>query len=338
MAASFRPKGGAPPRRQGLARGSLSVGLLAASLGACSLGFDADDLSQGAGAGRTAGAPSAQGGSGGVGGAGHGGQGGDTKSGTGGTGGRGDMGAAGAAGAGGATAGMGGGGGVGGVQEPVVSLDGCILLLHLDEPAWPDGVDDAVKDASGQANDGKAAGATPSSEGKFGGAGDFDGASQIEVPSPAPFAADATALTYAAWVYPTAEPPFDGSGIISKRKGYLDGSAFTLFLWEGAVYADINNEGRIHTATGVTLNAWHHLAVVYDGAAKTAIIYVDGVPGVTAAVDEAIVKVVDPPPIVVGHLPGGGGHFTGRIDDVAIWTRALSQKEIETIYGAGRAL
>jgi concanavalin A-like lectin/glucanase superfamily protein len=335
MAASFRPKGGAPPRRRGLARGSLSVGLLAASLGACSLGFDADDLSQGAGAGGSSGAPSSQGSGGGVGGAGRGGQGGDASGSTGGAGGTGP---AGAAGAGGANAGMGGVGGVGGVQGPVVSLDGCILLLHLDEPAWADGVEGAVKDASGQANDGKAAGATPNPEGKFGGAGDFNGASQIEVPSPAPFAADATALTYAAWVYPTAEPPFEGSGIISKRKGYLDGSAFTLFLWDGAVYADINNEGRIHTAAGVTLNAWHHLAVVYDGAAKTAIIYVDGAPGVTGAVGEAIVKVVDPPPVVVGNLPGGGGHFTGRIDDVAIWTRALSQKEIETIYGAGRAL
>jgi hypothetical protein len=36
----------------------------------------------------------------------------------------------------------------------------------------------------------------------------------------------------------------------------------------------------------------------------------------------------------VGDLPDGGGRFVGRIDEVAIWMRALSADEISALANA----
>jgi hypothetical protein len=43
--------------------------------------------------------------------------------------------------------------------------------------------------------------------------------------------------------------------------------------------------------------------------------------------------------LTVGYLPQGAmldpnGYFTGLIDEVAIWTRALSANEIQSLYKA----
>lgn len=69
---------------------------------------------------------------------------------------------------------------------------------------------------------------------------------------------------------------------------------------------------------------WHHIAAVYSGTRKD--IYVDGVR--------------DDFDTVTGTLTqnntmlriGSTGLFTGWIDDVSIWKRALSQTEVENIY------
>ena len=39
--------------------------------------------------------------------------------------------------------------------------------------------------------------------------------------------------------------------------------------------------------------------------------------------------------IQVGGLPGGGQPFIGMLDEVAIWTRALTPAEIQSVYEAG---
>jgi hypothetical protein len=38
--------------------------------------------------------------------------------------------------------------------------------------------------------------------------------------------------------------------------------------------------------------------------------------------------------VVIGDLVGGGNRFTGRIDEVAVWTRALSAAEIHDVFVA----
>jgi hypothetical protein len=232
------------------------------------------------------------------------------------------------------------GGGAGGAAPAL--LDGCVLLLHMDENGWSG--TDAVKDASGSANHGTVTGsAATTPDGKFAGAGVFDGNGWITVPD-APSLHPTTALTLAAWVYPTALPdPMDGffpsPGIFSKRIAFDNEVSFTLFLWENNnAYVDIQGD-RMHSNAVFVNDQWQHLAMVYDGnqgATERTRIYVDG------ALDSVHPSVaglaVNTQNLQIGDLPGGGDRMIGRMDDLAIWTRALSDAEIKSIYEAGGPL
>jgi large repetitive protein len=218
----------------------------------------------------------------------------------------------------------------------------CVLLLHMDEAAWP-GTGKPIKDSSGSGNDGAAVGsATPTPAGKFGGAALLDGSGWINVPDALSLHVT-RAVTYAAWIYPTAltTPPNGTSpGIISKRGGYTANVAYTLFLWENnQAWIDVAGT-RFHSTFAFTNSAWYHIAVVYDGnaavAAQRVRVYVNGALDTESnAPPELAANVED---VVIGSLPNGGTSFIGKIDEVAIWTRALSGAEIAALASATGAL
>jgi Concanavalin A-like lectin/glucanases superfamily len=223
----------------------------------------------------------------------------------------------------------------GGDAGPVVSLQNCVLLLHMDEPSWPDA--GAVRDTSGAGNHGSPVGtATTTTQGKFGGAGTFDGSGWVGVPDSVSLHAT-TAVTYAAWVYPTGLT--DGTpspGVISKRHGFGDMVAFTLFLWtSNQAWVDLQAT-RFNSNAVFVNNAWAHIAVVYDGLASDTAqrgrLYVNGTLDKTSSADPVLSSNVED--VLVGNLPGGGNTFIGRIDEVVIWTRALSAAEISALAQA----
>jgi uncharacterized repeat protein (TIGR01451 family) len=93
-------------------------------------------------------------------------------------------------------------------------------------------------------------------------------------------------------------------------------------------------------ANVITLNVWNHVAAVYDQPSGTRRIYVNG----------ALVAERTDPPITVtdsiADLTIGveldsptsfRGFFTGLIDEVEIYNRALSAAEIQAIFNAGSA-
>jgi hypothetical protein len=215
--------------------------------------------------------------------------------------------------------------------------DSCVLLLHMDEAAWT-GSSNEVRDDSGLGNHGTSSstGATTTVDGKFGRAGLFDGNGFVTIRDAASLH-PSSALTLAAWINPTT---FDGrsQGIIAKRTEYLKNTAFQLSLWtSNALTVDIQGEdNRFHSNMEFTSEQWYHVAVVFDGslpAAERVRVYVDGVLDVVAKEDSLS---IDPyaPDVVIGYLNGGGGGFVGRIDEVAIWTRALSAANIQALYRA----
>jgi hypothetical protein len=224
--------------------------------------------------------------------------------------------------------------------SPVVSLDGCVLLLHMDEPSWSG--PGSVKDSSGQGNDGTPMGsAEPTPNGKFGRAALFDGNGWVDVPCSASLDGPMTQLTYSAWVYPTGLTDGTASpGIISKRQGYAEEVAFTLFLWtNNAAWVDLQ-AFRSNTNAVFSNNAWYHLVVVYDGSQATAgageTIYVNGVVDSVHPADPVLATNMQD--VLIGNLPGGGNLFVGMIDEVALWTRALSAAEIQSLYLADGGL
>lgn len=223
----------------------------------------------------------------------------------------------------------------GGSDAGPVSLAGCVLLLHFDEASWAGA--GAVLDSSGQGNHGTAMGtAAPDAAGRIGGAAQFDGGGYIRVPSSASLQFT-TALTYAVWVYPTA---LNGGtnefspGVLSKRLGFEDDVAFTLFFYkQNHAFADLQNV-RVETSTPFANASWSHVAVVYDADATDpnarARIYVNGVLDVTHTADPVFAS--NNEELRVGDLPGGGNPFQGKIDEVAVWTRALSAAEVKGLY------
>jgi hypothetical protein len=225
----------------------------------------------------------------------------------------------------------------GGVDAGI--LQDLVLLLHMDEPSWSGA--GAVTDSSGHGNAGTVMGTvTPSTQGKFGGAGSFGGNGYINVPNSSSLQAT-NALTYAAWVYPMGLGPPDAAsaypGIIAKRYDYTTDVAFTMFIWfNNNVYGDVAGT-RFNADAGLTDNQWYHVAVVFDGPNALATIYINGSPypwnctGTFVGMHNS--------DLTVGYLPQGAGldpngYFIGLIDEVAIWTRTLSANEIESLYKA----
>lgn len=87
------------------------------------------------------------------------------------------------------------------------------------------------------------------------------------------------------------------------------------------------------TATGGTPKndgLWHYIMGVRSGTAMT--IYVDGVSaGTGTCTGNLFVSNIN---VLIGATSGGGNAFTGQIDDVRIYNRALSASEIQAAYNA----
>ena len=214
---------------------------------------------------------------------------------------------------------------------------GCALLLHMDEPSW--GGAGSVRDACGAGNHGTPTDVaiTTTAGGVRGRAGSFLGTGCVEI-ADAPELRPSTQLTLSAWVRPGGLDGNKALGVISKRADMMVQSAYNLYLWVGN-NAWIDIEGERQNSTRQLVNGrWNQLTVTYDGArpaAERARIYVDGQFDVAREMDAATIT-AHPPPLRIGCMPteigGTSQNFVGLLDEVAIWTRALSDPEIAQWY------
>jgi hypothetical protein len=209
-----------------------------------------------------------------------------------------------------------------------------VLLMHMDEAAWG-GAANEVGDASGLAHHGTAVAGATTAVGRFGRAGSFPGgAGCVTVPDRADLRPD-DELTISLWMNPNAVGQTD-LGVIAKRISFLQDSAYALYVDpRGALGIDVDTEDtRFFTGAGLIANGrWTHTAIVYDGATTTA--YVNGQP---AAANAETARSLTPfrSPLWIGCLPLGAPAqgFSGLLDEVAIWHRALSAGEVTALANA----
>ena len=179
--------------------------------------------------------------------------------------------------------------------------------------------------------------------GKVGQAFAFDGVDDYIHVADRPGFHVTNALTVEAWVYPTSHGAYHT--IISKwdvvfgpaQKSYNftvhPGGQFAL-----GMCADGNDAilGSVISTNTLPLNQWSHVCGTYDGAAirlylngnyQTQSLYTNGIlPGTNA--------------LGIGGVIGGGApgqvsySFAGRIDEPAVYNRALSAAEVQAIYDA----
>ena len=214
-------------------------------------------------------------------------------------------------------------------QTMALDTDGLVGAWLLDE-----GKGEAVKDSSDNGLDGKIAKGKPKwVKGKFDGAMEFGGQDMVTVDDDN--ALDLEEFTIAAWVN---IPKVSGAWqiIASKEHRGPTGRNYGLFghINSGVVhYSFTTNAGwkSFNAKTVVTDGDWHHVAGTYDGSDFK--LYLDG------AVDAQVSPGTKPDNhdnfLFIGGCDIGNYWMTGTIDEVVLYDRALSEKELNELMEDG---
>jgi hypothetical protein len=189
---------------------------------------------------------------------------------------------------------------------------------------FEEGSGSIVADASGNGNSGTISGATWSSSGRFGKALSFGPGALVSVNDAASL--DLTSgMTLEAWVYPTSlsgwmnviYKPDNGSSICYVLQGCTP-SGQVPSLW-GAF-----SSSSLSGPSALPLNTWSHLAGTYDG--STMNFYVNGL--LVGSRPQTGPITTSSVALTIGGNTAYGENWSGLIDEVRIYNRALSQSEI----------
>ncbi|HNX27302.1 MAG TPA: hypothetical protein PKK48_07830, partial [Phycisphaerae bacterium] len=200
------------------------------------------------------------------------------------------------------------------------------LLAHwsLDE-----GQGSTAADLTGNGHDGTLGGTVNPTwtDGRFDDALSFDGQNYVVVPhsSDLSFTA-ADSYTLSAWIY-VPELPNAWKGVIAKSRNN--------FPWYGIWISNSNqwNFGRCGSGTkniagsDVTVG-WHHVAIVQDAVGGTAKIFVDGSEEGSSS---TLYDADGTGALYIGGCSMSSERFTGAVDDVRIYSRALTADELEAM-------
>ncbi len=170
----------------------------------------------------------------------------------------------------------------------------------------------------------------PSFDTKFGNALSFNGTTVYASPGIATGVPTGNAdRTLECWLKPLAPGPFDtdialwlgtddehnvtGIGIRTISR------LFTCLFWADDLNADIPAD----------YNTWYHLCATYHGATRSAVIYINGRPHGSKTLAAPLTSAAN---VVLGHDFDHARKLPGLLDEVRIYTRALSQEEISRHY------
>jgi hypothetical protein len=197
--------------------------------------------------------------------------------------------------------------------------------------SFDEGAGTIANDVSGSGNRGTVSGASWVTSGRYGGALSFDGTNDsVLVPNAASLQLT-TGMTLSAWVNPSSVAGRWRTVVFKERPG---GMTYALYANNranrptGQIFSGGAERDAVGTAA-VAANAWTHLATTYDG--STLRLYANGVQAATLAYSGAIVSSTGS--LRIGGNAIWGEWFAGRIDDVRIYNRALSQTEVQTDLG-----
>jgi glucose/arabinose dehydrogenase len=209
------------------------------------------------------------------------------------------------------------------VAVPARAAEPCLVAAY----GFNEGTGTTVNDASGMGNHGTGSGTSWAAMGRFGNALSFNGSSSWVTVPDSPSLDLTTGITLEAWVNPI-ETASEWRTVIFKQT--VNGMAYSLYAGNGGPNRPI---GQVHiggeqNAIGtapVALNAWTHLASTYDGTALR--LFVNGTQ--VASKPQTGSAAVSTRVLRMGGNSIWGERFRGLIDEVRIYSRALSASEIQ---------
>ncbi|MBI4091257.1 hypothetical protein HY419_00730, partial [candidate division WWE3 bacterium] len=224
-----------------------------------------------------------------------------------------------------------------------------ILEWRLDEKTGTN-----VSDTSGSGKTGTITTGTSSKwiSGKFGGAYDFGTSTSGGKAQSASSFSTFTTVTEEAWIYPRTM----GEGNVGRINGIgTGGSPQFRFDFSGTASANnlrftaFFNSGTTNInwttpSASITMNAWSHVAVTYDGSSTSTnpIIYINGVPQTltetTSGSPSGSISSLSNVPWVAGNGTGQGSTFVGRIDQARVFDYIRTPAQIKWGMDRGGAI
>ena len=165
---------------------------------------------------------------------------------------------------------------------------------------------------------------------------DFDGSSYIDTG----FSLDNSynALTLSGWVKYTSISNFTGTIFGGWTNNTLTGSTIIVYTVNNKIQVYYNNSGSLGSLTSTTTlstGTWFNIALRFDG--STLKLYINGNEEASSSLS-AINNLFGN--LILGAFlnatqTGYQGFLNGELDEVAIFSRALSSSEITTLYNSG---
>ena len=208
-------------------------------------------------------------------------------------------------------------------------------------------LDGNANDSSGNNLDGDVIGSTELTSDRFGqsnSAYDFDydnasfGQQNDEIYIPYDDILNVNNITVSVWVYPrqyfwSGNPGTSDTVVLTRWENF--DAAWRLWYSSSSVKGAISNGNSNITAvddTSLNLNTWNHIVMSYDS--QNVKLYVNGVLKATAT-STMIMNTSGASGISIGEAAQYNGywhHTDGKIDDIGIWDRALTDQEITDLY------
>ena len=190
-----------------------------------------------------------------------------------------------------------------------------------------------ARDESGNRNDGKVNGATLTTDrhGRSSSAVHFDGDSYIETNR----MADSLCFSVSGWFLVNA---------IMRQQQYLvfdgdskHGKDLGVFMINGKLIFRTKDEDHLEIPDNVSVGVWYHYACVADSENKTKSIFLNGMRVTQKTQWRGMGNVGNHYNFSLGAVNDGAHlrrNFNGKLDDIRIYNRALSDKEVRAIYNS----
>jgi hypothetical protein len=205
------------------------------------------------------------------------------------------------------------------------------LVAHW---TFDQGTGTVLEDDSGEQRNGTITGATWTNDGHFDGALHFERGNSVTVenfPDPTP------SWSFSAWIRISEQDAVvDELGVAITTEDYQKGGwEFQTYgrssgvYWHFGYWLEPPSRYAHYEYRPFVVGSWSHATIVHEGATNLLSFYADG----------QLMETTTAPPILpgtrtlyMGKWMGAGRLFSGSLDDVAIYSRALSAAEVTELH------